>query len=230
MKLTLANGQQSHELPTSGQFIYVKSCPSLIEVKAQTKKGARIYQMTSREQVQVPPDEAFTSITVLNRGDTGEINIETGFGQFVPALEDLPIKINFYDENGDVEPLPMYFPQVPEVQATQKDGDVYAVEFPVVPEVIASQKAGTVFKVESSAQTVQAVGTGSIILDGSAVAIAANPIRKELIIQAPEDNSEDVVIGGFFHIRAGATEYLKATNTLNVSGQAGDQLYVGEVV
>jgi hypothetical protein len=209
MKLTLLAGQQSQALPLSGQFIYVKSCPSTIEIKAQTRKGMRIYQVASREQVQVPSDEAFTAITIVNRGGDGDIEIKTGFGQFIPTLDDLRVQMNFNDENGNAIPLPVYFNETPVIST--------------------KQHTGSIFTVENKARTVKAIGTGEIVLDSSAASIAEKLTRKKVVLQAPEDNSEDIVIGGFFRVRAGATEYLEATNELTVSGEIGDKLYVGEV-
>ncbi len=73
-----------------------------------------------------------------------------------------------------------------------------------------------------------AIGVGDMTLDGSQQTIEGDDERKALFLQAPETNTEHVLIQGFLELRPGGHLALKTRQAILVKGKVGEHLRIGE--
>ncbi|MDG3088109.1 hypothetical protein P7F88_19330 [Vibrio hannami] len=203
MKSFFKANQRRTNIPGSGDFIYVATAPGQITIRVETRKGLIEYELGERDQVLLPKGLAFSEYSVINTsGIDGDIDIITGYGQFVPSGDNMRVVI----KNADGTPL-----------------DVSAVFDGAQP---VYQNLGSVFVVKEEGKSLAALPT--ITIDGSAQSIPENSSRKSIMLQAGESNVEAIVIAGFYKLQPGEAKEIEAINELTVTGHNNDTLRVGE--
>ncbi|WP_375752698.1 hypothetical protein [Vibrio sp. HN007] len=236
--------------PETGEYIFIESSPSkYITVRAETSMGVREYIMKERETNHVPKGETFTSLTVVNGEQIGDIVIRTGFGDFKQSNDHQKVtvdnEINLPSNITFATPQAIY-PAAGSLFATQVQNfpSEYLVTFkgsqPVTVGNTLSIDDSTPLKVEMTNQ-IEAVingekdrstsGLPDITFTATGTAsIAEKAGRKEVIIQAPETNQSEIIIQGFFRLQPGGVTSIEEWKVVSLSGLEGDKVYCGEVM
>lgn len=228
MKLSVIENEQLI-VTLDGQYIYLKSAAGELEFyrEASTER----FTLTRSAVYRVAKGEI--GRLIVTPKFTGEVEIITGWGSFIPPsagqpviIESLPsVDISIGQKVALSEPV--------EIKVGQAVSLAEPVEIKAGQKVALSEpveiKVGQAVKLSEPIHIVRDVAaTLSANADDLPLSVAVNDARRVIIIKAPLSNSSSVLINQLFELGIGEKIKLETTAGIELTGIDGDRVCVLE--
>ncbi|WP_028025579.1 hypothetical protein [Enterovibrio calviensis] len=176
--------------------------------------------------------EATDSVT-LQSDSLRPVEIERGDTVDVSDYDTLTIA----NHHGETVAIEFQVTDIPVITRAQKINGantigIASIDSPVkVSEVLEPVTVSGVVETRNSVPvSLRAIESGALTFESNTLTINSDENRRSLVLQAADENSENVVIQGVLRLRAGGDTTINTRETVTLTGAIGDVIYVGELV
>lgn len=242
MSSILPYKQQS--LDVYGRFVFVESCTNPVLIRMHPSGDEITLGYGQQYDIgEHDPNKRFHRLDIYNSHDSvNDVEIKTGDQRFtsgaasvgsavtiVGASINLPVTLKNKIDINSIPAITIAANQsvnvgnFPSVWKVASDSAL-TVAFETAPTVKVSEFPLTQSKGKNTTPL------ADITLEAGKLThtIAANSKRTQVILQAPETNTADLVVAGFFRLKPGGVVGFSGVNAITVTGIAGDKCHAGE--